>query len=78
MLLALYGLALLEWTGLIAEFGESLDEVFGLGLVGIVFDGHGLRRNVGINLLDTLLETEVILDLVLAVGAMHLRRSGHD
>lgn len=40
------------------------------------FDGDGLVLQVGFDALDSFLEADVLLDFLLAVGAVHLRRGG--
>ena len=63
--------------GLIAELGEAADDGFGAGLVGIVGDGDALSLYVALDVLYAFLETEVALDFVLTVSAVHLRLGGY-
>lgn len=61
---------------LIAYFAESGGEVGHCRLTTVVDDGDGLLGHRGLYLLDTLDETDVFLNLVLASGAVHLWGGG--
>ena len=51
---------------------EALDDVLDVGLVCIILDGDGLGLEIGLDRLDALLETDVLLDFLLTVGTVHL------
>ena len=65
------------FAGLIAKLTKSLHDCLFVSLVGIVLNGHSLIVDVGLNTLDTFLETEVALNLGFAALAMHLRHRGY-
>ena len=71
-------LALLQFAGLVAELRESGLKLLLVGLGRVIDDGHGLVLHAGEDVLHTLLKAQFILDLVLAVGTMHLRCGGDD
>ena len=57
---------------------EALDDVLDVGLVGIILDDDGLGLEVGLDRLNALLKADVLLDLLLTVGTMHLWLSLQD
>ena len=75
---SLHLLALLQFAGLVAELRKSGLKLLLVGLGRVVDDGNGLVLHAGEYVLHTLLKAQTILDLVLAVGAMHLRCGGDD
>lgn len=56
--------------GLHADFGEALDETFGVVLRCVVDDGHLLAGNVDLDILHSLLEGNVVHDALGAVFAI--------
>jgi hypothetical protein len=77
LLVSLLSLCFLYNLGsLITELPETLNDVLGIGLVGIVGDGDALLGDVAVNQLDAFLETEIAFNLVLAAGTVHLWLSG--
>ena len=77
-LLIFLGLRILlfNFRSLIAKLAEALNQLLGGRLLTIVSNGHHLLGNVALNLFDTLLETKVALDFILAAFAMHLGNCG--
>ena len=71
-------LALLQFADLVAELREGGLKLLLVSLGRVVDDGHGLVLHAGENVLDTLLKAQSVLDLVLAVGAVHLRCGGDE
>ena len=63
----------LQDASLVAELLKALLKLLGSSLIGIIFYGYRLVRNRGLDTLDTLLKTEVALNLVLTSRTVHLR-----
>lgn len=61
----------------VADLLEGIDESLLRSLVGIILHGHRLRFHIGGDLLHALDEAQAVLDLLLAILAVHLRIGGH-
>ena len=63
--------------GVVAYLLHGGLQLLDVGLRGVVGYGDGLVGDAGLDLHHAFLEAEVLLDLVLAVLAVHLRRGRH-
>ena len=62
-------------SSLIAKLLKSFLQLFRIGLAGIISDHYALILHIRLDILDSLLRTQVAFDLVFTVRTMHLRRS---
>jgi hypothetical protein len=64
------------FRGRITELAESLHNLFGVVLVGIIGNRNSLIGDVGLNRLDTLFKAQVVFDFFFTTVAVHHRLSG--
>ena len=76
IIISLFLFVMVHLTGFVTKLVETLDDGIGCRLVSIISDGDELFGDVGLDFLDTFLESKVALDCLLTILTVHLRLGG--